>query len=210
MSHAPLAHNRVKAAFDSMAVIVGILLLAACSTRIDPTALPGVDGNGMYVLAYAKEQRIRRAMEDRLVSDLQTQGITAYASHRDLPSFGDIDRGAVLAAAKSKNALAILLVNRVIPGQESLLKTSDRITPEHPNVKAFFEYTRDLEVSPAPDSTVLVEVSGFLLEGDSAKLVWSGTTWSFNGDGSGGALVGISTTISDELGRLKRAFPTYR
>ncbi|MEM6301149.1 MAG: hypothetical protein AAF749_05360 [Pseudomonadota bacterium] len=205
----PLACSRFMNGLMNAAVLLAFFLLTSCSTTIDEAASQSANSKGMYVFTYAKTDTIRIAMEDRLVADLQQQGITAYASHHDLPSFDLIDRQAVLDAASDKNSLAILLVNRVAPGQPSLLQQGNRVSPQHPSVKAFFEYTRDLEEAPAQESTVLVEVSGFLIKGNKAELVWSGTTWSFEGDGKGGAISGISTTIADELGRLKRAFPAY-
>ncbi|MEM7692447.1 MAG: hypothetical protein AAF194_08425, partial [Pseudomonadota bacterium] len=131
----PLACSRFMNGLMNAAVLLAFFLLTSCSTTIEEAASQSANSKGMYVFTYAKTDTIRIAMEDRLVADLQQQGITAYASHHDLPSFDLIDRQAVL--------------------------------------------------------------------------VWSGTTWSFEGDGKGGAISGISTTIADELGRLKRAFPAY-
>jgi hypothetical protein len=154
---------------------------------------------GLYVLGFSADSALRRTLENRLVEDLQARGMVGFASHIDLPDVDATSRRQVIDAANAKSAVGVLLVNEAIPDQDGVIDNPMRISPEHPDLRAFYEYTKSVERRTHSTGAVFAEVNAFLIDGETAKLVWSGTTWSFRGDGQGGAIPGISSQIADEL-----------
>lgn len=189
--------------------IAAILLLcgvlAGCAGKTTVRTFDFSERRGLYVLAYIPSSQIRIAMENQLVADLEARDMIAFASHEDLPDLQTVNRRSVIAAANEQQAIAVLLVNQVTPDGARPDTGQERISPEHPDVQSFFEYTKSLEEQPQEERTVLAEVTGFLLQGESAQQFWSGTTWSFEADGQGGAIRGISGTIADEFARMRDA-----
>lgn len=186
-------------AFLSTALLVG------CTTRTEVTTYDFSSRTGLYVLGYTTQENLRRAVEDQLVADIRAKDMVAYASYEDLPELTAADRTSLIAAANEKRAIAILVINQVTPDAEGVIDNPARITPEHPDLAAFFEYSKSVQRSYVPGSEVLAEVNAFLLDGNRARLVWSGTTWSFDADGKGGAISGISDNIATELSEIQKS-----
>jgi hypothetical protein len=186
-------------------VLFLVALTASCATQPDVTTYDFSKRAGLYVLGYTASEEVRQRVEQQLVADVEARGMTAWPSHVDLPVLRQTSRSTVLNAANAKQALAVLVVNQVVPGEGGLIENPLRISPEHPDLAAFYEYTKSVEREFDPNKEVFAEVNAFLIEGDRGRLVWSGTTWSFDADGKGGAIGGMSTNIADELEDIRRA-----
>lgn len=188
-------------------LILVMTACAACSSTTTVTKHIGPDApRGTYILALTSDAEVRRMFEDRLAADMAERGLTAFTSYPDLPDPRNTSRDQVLAAARARNALFVLAVEEVIPGTERVVKDAGRITPEHPTLRQFLENNQPTGVDHDPKSTVFVEVSAFQIREDQAVLVWSGTTWSFQADGKGGAIDDISTTIADAINTERQRY----
>jgi len=180
-------------------------ILTACSSNTDVVSYDLSKRSGVYVLGYTTDESVRRAIEDRLVEDIRARDMIAYASHLDLPEIPATTRRSLLDAANKRDALAVLVVNQVVADEEGVIDNPLRVTTKHPDLAAFYEYTASIERDFDPAEPVFAEVNAFLIEGDRARLVWSGTIWSFNADGEGGAISGMSNNVADELGDIRDA-----
>lgn len=186
-------------------VISLVLIVSACATKPDVISYDFSTRAGGYVVGFTTDEGIRRAIEDQLVADLRANEMIAFPSYVDLPSLSSLNRDAVLKAANAKQVLAILVINQVVPGEDGVIDNPLRITPEHPDLASFYEFTKSVERNFDPDKEVFAEVNAFLIEGSNTRLIWSGTTWSFNADGKGGAISDMSGNIADELGQIRDA-----
>lgn len=186
-------------------VVFLLLVTYGCTAKPEVISYDFSARTGVYILGFTTDEDIRRAIENQLVADLQARDMVAYPSYVDLPSLPRTNRDAVLKAANARQALAVLVINQVIPGEDGVIDNPLRITTEHPDLASFYEFTKSVERNFDPDKVVFAEVNAFLIEGTKTRLVWSGTTWSFNADGEGGAISGMSGNIADELGQIRDA-----
>ncbi|MCZ6855539.1 MAG: hypothetical protein O7G86_16640 [Gammaproteobacteria bacterium] len=190
-------------------IAIGMLILAGCVSPPDVIRTDFTKNAGAYIIGYTTDSGIRRAMEDQLVQDLEDRQMIAYPSYPDLPDIRLATRKNVLSAALAKKTVAVVVINQVVAGEDGVIDNPIRISPHHPDLRAFYDYTRTLEDNPEPDGEVFAEVNAFLIDGDKTRLVWSGTTWSFQADGAGGAISGISETIASEMGKIRDKMRTY-
>ena len=186
-------------------VILAVLLFTGCA-RPDVIRTDLTQNEGVYVLAYSTNGEIRRAMEDQLVADLNEQAMVAYASYRDLPDIASTTRDSVLAAANAKHTVAVIVINQVVPGEDGVIDNPLRVSPLHPDLQAFYAHTKNVEDNYDADREVFAEVNAFWIDGEKTRLAWSGTTWSFQADGAGGAIRGISETVATELRKIRDEF----
>lgn len=183
--------------------------LTACVTRTDVIQTDLTRNAGAYVIGYSTVPEIRQSFEDQLVQDLKEREIVAYASYTDLPDIQATTRNSVLAAAHAKKTVAVVVINQVVAGEDGVVENPLRISPDHPDLQAFYDHTRSLEKNFEPDREVFAEVNAFFIDGDKTRLFWSGTTWSFQADGAGGAIGGISETIANEMRKIRDEMRTY-
>jgi hypothetical protein len=186
-------------------VALVISLLAGCTSNTDVVSYDFSKRSGVYVLGYTTDESVRRSIEDRLVEDIRARDMIAYASYLDLPEIPATTRRNLLDAANKRNALAVLVVNQVVADEQGIINNPLRVTTKHPDLAAFYEYTGTVERDFDPAEPVFAEVNAFLIEGDRGRLVWSGTIWSFEADGEGGAISGLSNNVADELGEIRDA-----
>ncbi len=188
---------------------LGVLILSACVTQPDVIRTDFTQNAGAYIIGYTTDAGIRRAMEGQLVQDLKDREMIAYPSYPDLPDIRLTTRENVLAAAHAKKTVAVVVINQVVAGEDGVIDNPIRISPDHPDLKAFYDYTRTLEENLERNGEVFAEVNAFLIDGDKTRLFWSGTTWSFHADGKGGAIRGISETIANEMAKIRDAMRSY-
>lgn len=210
MNIGPLSNTR-----SVLALVLLLALGAGCaSPEPDPEPEPEPDitvmdfrnARGAYALGYTSDLGVRTMFEDQLVTDLAARDMRAWPSYPDLPDVTAMSRDGVLAAARDKKAMFIVVAEAVAPGDTGVVPEDGRITHDHPDLQDFYEHSKSLVQDYDPDRTVLVEVSAFLIEDDGARLVWSGTTWSFGADGQGGAIPDISATIADAIAQARDRF----
>lgn len=191
-----------------------LLLLTLCascassSTDNDVMVMDFRNTRGAYILGYTSDLDVRTRFEDQLVADLAAHDIRAWPSYPDIPEATEATREDVLTAADAKHAMFVILAERVPPGGEAVAQTKrpERITHEHPDLREFYEHNRPKEEPSDPDRAVWVEISAYLIQGDRAKLFWTGTTWSFATDGEDGAIADISATIANAIARARAQF----
>ncbi len=168
------------------------------------TVLDYRNAQGAYVLVYSTDNELRMLFEDRLVADLGDRDIVAFASYPDLPDAGATTRESLLSAANARKAMFVLVAEEVKHGDSGVVPGDRRITHEHPTLRDFYSHSKPADHEHDDDEQVFVEVSAFLIQGDFAKLVWSGTTWSFQADGQAGRIAGISETIANAIDAARR------
>ena len=192
------------------ALVVAAFICAGCSTTTEVVNYDFTERQGLYVVGYATDETLRRRFEDQVIADLEAAQGSAFPSHADFASVADMSAETVVAAANDKRAIGVLVVNQVVPGEDGVIENPLRITPEHPDLVKFYEYTKTTEAqahqrATNPDEPAFAEVNLFLLQEDAARLIWSGTLWSFEADGSGGAIPGLAQNVADELVQIRDA-----
>lgn len=187
-------------------LIFPALFVIGCSSppETEVTVIDYRNTSGAYVLAYSPDEELRTRFEDRLVSDLGERGLKAFPSYPDIPDIHDSSREVLLGAANAKKAMFVLVVDEVRHGEKGIIPGDNRFTHEHPTLQDFYEHSKPEEHEHGDDEQVFVEVSAFLIQGEFAKLVWSGTTWSINADGDDTRIADISATIADAIYTARR------
>lgn len=162
---------------------------------------------GAYVVAYITDDAARRTMEDQLIADLAARQITAHKSYDELPDLRAIDGQVLLRAAKAKRVAAVVVVSPVAADENKRLDSPLRRS-DNPDPEAFFEYTRWAEANLDLTGPVFAEVNAFAIIRNEAVLAWSGTAWSLDADGEGGAIRDISKEVADELLKIRNVVRT--
>ena len=183
---------------------LSVAALAACGTKTTVIRADFTKGSGVYVVGYTADADIRTAMENQLVADLEARDIIAHASHEDIRDITSSSRNQLIASANAKAVIGVVVINEAAAdASDSIVQDPRRVSPAHPDLQAFYTYSKSVsksqEQTSASDQRVFAEVTLFIVDGKIANLYWSGTTWSFHADGQGGAIRGISETIADQL-----------
>jgi hypothetical protein len=189
-------------------LIVCGLALSACASKTEVFTTDLTRQQGLYVVGYTTDAAIRSAMEDQLVADLTARGFTAFPSHADIADLGGSSAEQVVRAAHRKGALGVVLINQAVAeSSESPVRNPQRVTPLHPDIGSFYLQSRaEMVDEPANGQPIFAEVNLFLLDGAATRLFWSGTTWTFNADGRGGAIRGISETVATQMREAREEF----
>ena len=187
-------------------LLASMLALIACAAppKQEVTVMDFRDARGAYILVYSTDSEFRRMFEDQLVKDLAARDIVAFPSHPDLPDVNATNRENLIGAARNKKAMFILVAEEVKHGQKGVVPEGGRITHEHPTLRDFYAHTRPADHEHDPGTQVFVEVSGFLIQGEFAKLIWSGTTWSLRADNQYGRVTELSATIANAIEDARR------
>ncbi len=180
-----------------------IVSLCACASAPDVIRTDFTKNEGVYIVGFTPNAAVRRQMEDQLVTDLHARNIVAHPSYADLPDISISSRNSVLQAANEKHTVAVLVINQVVADADGNIDNPVRTSPDHLNLQAFYNYSKSVEESYDSTQEVFAEVNAFLIDGDKTRLFWSGTTWSFQADGAGGAIRGISETIANEIEKIR-------
>lgn len=186
-----------------VALVLGFIVSACTSPDVIRTDLTTQAGG--YVVGYTGNAALRHTFEDRLVADLRARGMTAFPSYPDLPDISTATRDSVARAANEKHVVAIIVINQVMADENRAIGNPARVSPDHPDLQAFYDYTRRVEAEYDPEEVGFAEVNLFFVDGAKTRLAWSGTTWSFQ-DGAGGAIAGISENIARQLEEARAAF----
>jgi hypothetical protein len=183
---------------------LSVVVLAACTTKTTVIRADLTKGEGAYVVGYTPDPAIRTAIEEQLVADLRARDMIAYPSHVDIPDIAASSRKELIASANERAVIGVIVVNQVAAdASDSIVQDPQRVSPTHPDLQAFYAYSKDREQTFDPDQRVFAEVNLFILDGDIANLFWSGTTWSFSADGQGSAIRSISEMIADQLQQVR-------
>lgn len=188
-----------------MLMLAAAAALAGCASKTTVIRADFTKGAGVYVVGFTPDPAIRTAMEEQLVADLRAREAIAYPSHVDIPDITASNRDELIASARARSVIGIIVINQATAdASDSVVQNPQRVSPAHPDVKAFYRYSkRQQQAALDPSQRVFAEVNLFILDGDLANLFWSGTTWSFHADGQGGAIRGISETIADQLQQVR-------
>ena len=188
----------------SLVLIAFIAVACAAPPKQEVTVIDYRNTSGAYILVYSTDEELRTLFEDRLVTDLEDRELKAYPSYPDIPDVATSNREILIGAANAKKAMYVLVVEEVRQGETGVVPGDNRITHEQATLQDFYKHTQPAEQEHDDDDQVFVEVSAFLIQGDFAKLVWSGTTWSIQADGQGDKIAGISATIADAIITARR------
>lgn len=184
-----------------------LLFLSGCKTTIVTSTVTADfrTKQGAYVVGYTENKAGRVMIEDRLVADLIERDMVAWASHLTLENIIGATPQEIKNKASEKKALSVIVLNRVASdASDSIVKNPDRISPIHPTLKAFHAHSLEAHGKTYdPEQEVFVEVNLFILDGDEAKLFWSGTTWTFDATDQTAAVNDISKTIADQLALVR-------
>ena len=155
-----------------------LLLLGALLVGCAGRGNPGEPGQPVLVAAWTPNAQVRESFEWQLERDLRALGITATPSLRLIPEFEDLRRGTLLDAAAERSAPVVLMVRRLATGDPES-------TPDlHLWLSGYFAgVDRNRSPKIPPPGRQVVEVAAYRVEGEDARLIWSGHSWvDFDGD----------------------------
>lgn len=165
-------------------LLLACLALAGCAAPNPSGATVGSPGRPVLIVAYTPNEVVRVRFEDQLEADLAAKGVYAVQSHDLVQSFSLVTPRLLLDVAEQRNAPMILVVRRLItdlPGDGTAPPPG---VVRHRTLREYFVAVdrQRLPDIPPPGRQVL-EVSGYLRNGDATELVWSGYSWvDFDGD----------------------------
>jgi hypothetical protein len=181
-----------------------LALLTACTqTNVFNTDLTKQEG--VYIVGYTADKDLRKVFEDQLSADLAANNIKSYASYKDIDDITQSDAAEIMRLTSQKKAAAVVVINQVrLTYSASVELEPNRISPEHADLIAFYEHIKTQVVqAPKTGEATFAEVNTFAVDGQKTRLVWSGTTWSFDADGAGGAITAISDIVASELTKVR-------
>jgi hypothetical protein len=185
---------------------LGVIALSACTTQPTVIRADFTKAAGVYVVGYALDPAIRTGIEEQLVADLRARQMIAFPSHVDIPDITASNRSELIASANARQVISVIVINPVAAdASDSIVEDPNRVSPTHPDLQAFYAYSKSQQQTFDPSQRVFAEVNLFILDGEAANLYWSGTTWSFHADGEGTAIRGISETIADQLQQVRES-----
>jgi hypothetical protein len=179
-------------------------LLAGCSSTTLTGSWKNPDYTGqvqkVYIVGMAKQDIVRRILEDEFKARLSAYGVTGLASYKDLPDIGNADEARIAANIKSNVADAVLMTNVtdkrtekvVTPGRISSYDTGpyyDRgdyyppyyrnyggnyYPPYYRNYGSYYNQRRETIYEPATVSHFeIITVEATLYDTSSNMLIWS-------------------------------------
>jgi hypothetical protein len=155
------------------ALLLGALLVG-CAGR----GGAGEPGHPVLVAAWTPNAQVREGVEWQLERDLRALGITATPSLRLIPEFDDLRRRTLLDAAAERSAPVILMIRRLAAGDDASAPSLHLWLSDY-----FAGVDRDRSPEIPPPGRQVVEVAAYRVEGEDARLVWSGHSWvDFDGD----------------------------
>lgn len=181
-----------------------VLVAAACAGNPQVKSIDLTQGRGVFLVVFIADPSIRMSAETQLAADLRARGIEAHPSFEDIEPITTSSAGQVQAAAKSRNAAAVAIINPVHrDGEGSAVDDPVRISPLHEDLQAFYDNSRRATPPSSDAREAMVEVDLFTLTQGTAELFWSGTAWSFDGDGAGAAIPRLSEQIADAMAQAR-------
>ena len=186
-------------------LLIALLVPIAGCTQTNVFETDLTRQRGVYIVGYTPDKQIRVLFENQLRDDLAVKNIIGYPSHNDIEDITSSDAELVLKMVNAHKNVAVVVINQVtLENSTSIIKNPNRISPDHPDLRAFYEHTKEqAKRTHNTTGTVFAEVNAFAVDGEKTRLVWSGTTWSFDADGAGGAITGISDMIASELVKIR-------
>ena len=193
-------HQKTGSATALCALLVCLATLVGCAGEPEVFTTDLTRQSGVYVVGYTADTELRRAFEDRLVSDLGVRGIAAFASYEDLPDLAASTPEDVVRGANRRDAVGVVLVNQAsADASQSPVQNPARVTPLHPDIQTFYRLSRDEMRDTQDGRPVFAEVNLFLVDGASTRLFWSGTTWSFQPGDRDRAISQVSEAIAEQM-----------
>ncbi len=121
--------------------------------------------------------------------------MTAFSSHQDIPDITASDANEVFRWARDRAVVAIVIINNVT---DTAVEDKRRLQLDTPNVHEHFEKVRQATGSTT-SSDVVLEVNAFAVDGETAKLAWSGVTAVFSPNTRDEAIEELSDSIAAAL-----------
>jgi hypothetical protein len=188
---------------------LSMIILSGCQSNVKTSTITADfrDKSGVYIVGYTDNETARSLLESALATNLRKNDIVAYASSDDFPTITTTTPAQLRAVAKEKKVISVIILNRVsTDANDSVVKNPTRISPLHPTLQEFYAVSKSESVDNFADSDdVFVEVNLFIVDGDKAKLYWSGTTWTKKGTEQNVAISDVAKTISEQLVILRNA-----
>lgn len=189
-------------------IVFSLLNLTACVTETNVIRADLTQRQGVYVVGFTEQADIRANLEDQLVHDLTAKNIIARASYTDISDITRSSREEIIEQTSARKLLAVLLINQVAAdASDSVVADPNRVSPMHPDLQAFYEHANaERPQPPGVKQRVFAEINLFIVDGEQANLFWSGTTWSVNADGRGGAIKDVSQVVVEQLATVRSQF----
>lgn len=168
------------------------MLLAGCSSTTLSGSWKNPDYTGqiqkVYIVGMAKQDIVRRILEDKFKERLSAYGVTGLPSYKDLPDIANADEARIAANIKSNVADSVLMTNVTDKRTEKVV-TPGRISsygagpyygsdyyyqPYYRNYGSYYNQRREIIYEPATVSHFkVITVEATLYDTRSDMLIWS-------------------------------------
>ena len=209
--------------FSRCAALAGLILfLAACATTslVGSWRDPEYSGPGfkkLLVVGITKESRLRRTFEDIFAGQLRARGVQAVPSYTLIPKDGQVDESELAAAVKKSGSDGVITTRLV------QVDTKTGVSPGYttyfgapvypyayypapvPGATLYGYYTNTFAVYQPPTSYTYEEATleTNLFDAKSSKLVWAGTTVTFETKATTTASADLAKVIIESLAKDK-------
>ncbi|MEZ5553342.1 MAG: hypothetical protein R3E82_20845 [Pseudomonadales bacterium] len=195
---------------NQLALLIALLFISGCAARTDVISTDFTRQSGLYVVAFVDSPEVRAQLEDQFVRDLADQNIRGVASRTDIPDIKRARPSDMVRAANRHDVAAVVIINRVArDGTGGIIESDRRITPDNPDLHAYYEATKDELDLYQQNEPVFAEVNAFFVDGNRTRRFWTGTTWAFNEGDATAVIGGISKTIAAEMARVRDEIRSY-
>lgn len=193
-----------------LALLPVLFFNSGCAARTDVISTDFTRQSGLYVVAFVDSADVRAQLEDQFVLDLADQNIRGVASRTDIPDIKRARPADMVRAANRHDVVAVVIINRVArDGTGGIIQSDRRITPDDPDLHAYYEATKDELDVYEQNEPVFAEVNAFFIDGSKTRRFWTGTTWAFNEGDARAVIDGISKTIAAEMARVRDEIRSY-
>ncbi|MGZ5710420.1 MAG: hypothetical protein ACXWIJ_14740 [Burkholderiales bacterium] len=186
--------------FASLAVVAMLVAGCASTNIVDSWSDPSYQGgpfNRIMVLGVTKNTVARRTFEDIFASKLRATGIQAVPAYQYLPQDGPVDEPELNAAVRASGADGLLMV-RLLRVDRQTRVTTNYAPMTFPGYYGFYTaWVAYPDVYQYDIATAEVN----LFDVRTNKLVWGGTTETFNPSSVGRESAGFADVVIDALAK---------
>lgn len=167
----------------SAAVVVALALAGCASTTMqstwrDPAYAGGAFRKVLVLGQFARDVTARRVLEDTLAARIRTAGTDAVPGWQHLPSEGPADEAGFNAAVAASGADAMLMVRLL--GIDTQTNVSTMLMPGPGPGLGWYGYYSHWYAVPQVTQYQVAVVETTLIDVKSKRIVWSGTSETFN------------------------------
>lgn len=189
-------------------LMFAVFFLSACAnTQLTHTWIDnqrqGKPISSVMVIAVTKKEGVRRSFEDKFVEKFNEKGIQAISSADDIeiPANKKLEKDLIIKALKKHKNDAVVIT------QLKNVEKKQTYVPPRRSVGGYYGYYGDAYINMVEpgyyrdDTYILLETN--LYDVATEKLIWSGTSKTWNPSSTNSLIDGVITSIINEMQKMQ-------